>query len=644
MKEEARISSLKGESLLSILRALVEDTEEIVGLGRNTLMGDFERVALSSRSRGFERTVLLDLPALCSDFEQALERGHWEPIQGKPFTKKGYPQIFLPLLLRIFDENWVLLGSHDVCVESIRCFRQLTRAFKKFRVDPPTSSITEKIDEFILIEQTLPIPSLSWGNSSLRVRAGWPSLPDLGRNFSARSVGWNLASGGDFGLGEAPEIFRALSYIQSVADRTMRSFHFRGESFEPKHGPGAVADQYRESKYEFPTWPARLEAFFPVSEYGIANYGFYEEITSIDTEEAAKLIPVPKDFKGPRLIASEPISSQYIQQGLMKVLRASVRDSILHHCIDFTSQEPSRLKVLEASCSGDYSTIDLSSASDRLSCAVVECIFRRSYHLLEMFNAARTPKINIGDGRVLAAKKFAAQGAAFTFPVQSIVYALICMGCIYSRSDPRTRLADVARQVRVFGDDMIVPTEHFPLICQVLEALDLKVNRSKSFSRGFFKESCGCDAYLGHDVTPANILATFSQRDPLSTVSVIECSNNLYKKGFIRAALTLQETIPAAVRKDIPFVVCGSTFQGFHGSCVSKHKRRWNKWLHRHEVKVLVVETKVSKTNPEGHHRLFQWLREKPKPDLLWTGGEVVGAKARYRLKWVPEQLLRAAL
>jgi hypothetical protein len=197
------------------------------------------------------------------------------------------------------------------------------------------------------------------------------------------------------------------------------------------------------------------------------------------------LIGVPKDFKGPRLIASEPIASQYIQQGIMNVIRENVKRSSLRHSLDFRSQEPSRKLALDASLTREFSTIDLSSASDRLSCAVVECIWRMKYSFLEALNAARTPDIIYPDGKVVQLKKFAAQGAAFTFPLQSVVYALICMGVIYARTG-ESRLSCLAKQVRVFGDDMIVPSDHYSAICSILEVLQLKVNTKKSFNQGFF--------------------------------------------------------------------------------------------------------------------------------------------------------------
>jgi len=634
---------------IRIFSSLVRDVEEMhfhVGID---LSKDLERVTSAAESRGL-RIFLLDLPSLCKALECALESGIYFPEVGSLFSNKGYPTIFRGLYSKIFavDLDWSIRS--DASALSVANLRQLFKFAKKLRVDPPADKTQEKILEFQQIEEDLPTPRLTWGRNVLRCRGPWPHLNDVvwrslqqqGLTRSVRSEDRELVS----------ELMQFSTNIQILADHVLGKFQFRKEWFKPKHGPGAVSDQWESSKFEFPTWSERLEHHFPLSDWGIPSWQIWSEsndTTDTSNDVPARLIGVPKDYSGPRLIASEPTSSQFVQQGLLSVLRKNVQKSVLHHCVDFKSQEHSRDLALMASWSRDHSTIDLSSASDRLSCAVVECLFRGSYPLLEKLNAARTSRVLYPDGCVSSElKKFAAQGAAFTFPVQTLTYAIICMaGCMqYRDATSNTRqgsspslgsLVDIAKVVRVFGDDMIVPTHVYPLIVRMLEVLHLKVNSDKSFSKGYFRESCGMDAFAGVDVTPASYLEPFNERKPTSLVSVVESANNFFLRGYKHTSTTLQETIPRKYRDKILRKGVGSTMFGFIVDLpINTGKTRYNTAYQRSEMLCLVVEARPSKSAIHGHHRLHQWFIEKPLPSSVWKAGEVIGVSARYRQRWVP--------
>jgi hypothetical protein len=619
--------------LLHILRGLLLDTEEMLDLGKGTLDCDYEKIAKSVKSRGL-RVLLVELPSLCSAFERALDGGDRALMTGAPFVRKDKCTILKALFSKIFTE--VGCVRYEFGAEPVRCLRQILKFAKKFRIDAPVDAVKEKYLEFASIEKQLHHPRLSWGSDDLNIISGYPTFVDLGhRHFDD---GDGLAK--NYSLEDRQRILGILDSIQRVSDRLAGRFKFKPEWFVPKHGPGAVSEQFKNSKYEFPTWPFRLESIFPIDKYGLVSHQIWDGTPEARHSVPCKLIGVPKDFKGPRLIASEPISSQFVQQGIMNVLRENVKHSLLRHCIDFRSQEPSREMALDASDNGLSSTIDLSSASDRLSCAVVECAFRRNYSFMEVLNAARTPDVQFPDGSVVRMKKFAAQGAAFTFPIQTIVYSMVCIGVILWQY-PGTKMSDAAKYVRVYGDDMIVPTYVFDEICEILEVLQLKVNISKSFSKGYFRESCGMDAFIGQNVTPANVLTTFQPRQPDSLVSTVECANNLYLKGFWNASRHLLETIPQRYLKDIARKDSESTVFGIVSGHRGQTRTRWNEQFCRLETRILVVENKVSKTKPDGHEHLFQWFLENPARDVVWAAGEVFRVKARYSLRWVPSHQVR---
>jgi hypothetical protein len=98
---------------------------------------------------------------------------------------------------------------------------------------------------------------------------------------------------------------------------------------------------------------------------------------------------------------------------------------------------------------------------------------------------------------------------------------------------------DRAQYIRVFGDDIIITEPAVGHLYRLLEEVGLKVNKEKSFSRGQFRESCGMDAYDGVDVTPGYIRKIYQPSSPEALVSVVECSNNLYKKGLWHLADSL---------------------------------------------------------------------------------------------------------
>jgi hypothetical protein len=586
-------------NLLGTFCGLIKDAEELCELPVGTLLYDQEKIINSVKSRGLG-VFLLDFPSICSGLERSLEIGDIDGLLGKPFVSKGKPTIFRSLFSKIFTENGLLAEEPDV--ESIRCLRQIFRFAKKFRIDAPIASTKEKYLDFEKIEEDLVVPSLSWGADYLRIVGKFPHAIGIGQTH----LDGIRSSGSDVSFEYMARVLQTLDCIQSIFDRFSRTLKFKPEWFSPKHGPGAVSEDFVNSKFEFPSWPYRLESKFPFDLFGLANHQIWEGPIPSDSTIPCKLIGVPKDFKGPRLIASEPIASQFIQQGLLRVLRENIKRSPLRHSIDFRSQEPSRDLALKASQDGSFSTIDLSSASDRLSCAVVECAFRRNYSFLELLNAARTPEVLLPDGKILRMKKFAAQGAAFTFPVQTIIYTLICMGVISYHREV-SRFSELCKEVRVFGDDMIVPSDVFPYVCEILEVLQLRVNHEKSFHKGLFRESCGMDAYAGRDITPASVLTYFSRRDPVSLVSVVECSNNLYKKGFIHASRHLLETIPPRLMNNLAFRDSGSTVFGALTSAGNPRlKSRWNNELHRFEHRILTVEGKVIRSSPDGHSHLFQ--------------------------------------
>jgi hypothetical protein len=145
-------------------------------------------------------------------------------------------------------------------------------------------------------------------------------------------------------------------------------------------------------------------------------------------EVPSHMLLVPKSQKAPRLIAKEPVANMWCQQIVRDYLETSVSKSFLGNIIHFRDQSYNMDGALKASRSSSHWTVDLSDASDRVSLWVVERMVRSNKTLLCALHASRSRHIAIPgretDGPLLM-KKFAPQGSATTFPLQSIIYSVI---------------------------------------------------------------------------------------------------------------------------------------------------------------------------------------------------------------------------
>lgn len=168
-------------------------------------------------------------------------------------------------------------------------------------------------------------------------------------------------------------------------------------------------------------------------------------------------------------------------------------------------------------------------------------------------------------------------GSALCFPMESMAFFLAIVtsrlrekGCAIS---PRTVLR-YCSGVYVYGDDLIVPVDEAPAICETLESFGFKVNSHKSFWNGKFRESCGMDAYDGCNVTPTYIRRKLpaDRADAHGVASTVALANHFYLKGLWRTARALREhveallgplpSISAADQQDLDLVLDGRQPRG----------------------------------------------------------------------------------
>jgi len=318
----------------------------------------------------------------------------------------------------------------------------------------------------------------------------------------------------------------------------------------PKHGPGATADRLSSNeKWNQQLWTSRLQRIFPAEEYLSVNPHNYREhrespdVLEPGSEIPVRVITVPKTLKTPRIIAIEPTCMQFMQQGVLRsILDAFKEDSFLSRVVGFDDQEPNRTLARKGSFSGDLATLDLSEASDRVSNQHVLALLEDYPHLSEAVQATRSRKAEVpGHGEIRLAK-YASMGSALCFPFEAMVFlTLVFLGIERELSAPLSSVSDINRyrkQVRVFGDDIIVPREHVLSVVSELETFGFRVNTSKSFWTGRFRESCGREYYDGHDVSIVKVrrvLPTHRQ-DGSGVISAVKLRNQLYWAGLWQSA------------------------------------------------------------------------------------------------------------
>jgi len=600
---------------------------------------DYKRLLIAVKEHGVN--FLFDtLPSFGKHLDKCLSKERLT-LSGLPHlrgyrSKRVIPRLFKGLLLRVFDDFGELRSDPDV--QAIRDVRQLCFAAKRFRITCPDSKTWKQVNEFFTTDAEIVQPSLQWdvgdfdSSGSRNLQFGDYIDPEPGPLFGFAVNAPNRGPLTSNGLGES-----VLDTIQGVADCLTSSIgRFNPSEWKSRHGPGAVADlRGGEYKYSFPNWSPKLEAQFPYASTAFSSYEHWVSCVSheqdshdlaIDHEPPAKLIAVPKSYSAPRLIASEPTSHQWCQQSVLDFLVSRVQSTFIREFISFDDQSKNGQLALEASKSGALATIDLSSASDRLSCWVVERAFRASPSLLDCFYAVRTRWIRQDIDRkspnFSRLRKFSTMGSALTFPVQSLVFLMIACGVTLNKRNQRATFTSIKKligEVRVFGDDIIVPTDVSADVTAELDRLGFKVNHTKTFLTGKFRESCGVEAFQGHCVTKVCLLSQPSVSKPESVLSCLDSHNNFFMRGWFKTAQYQRNSVEKLGRFSFPSVEPGSGAIGWYDFRWFENRplvKRWNSSLQVVEYRVTLPKGGASRLPVDRNSMLLQYYTEVSKPPV----------------------------
>jgi len=310
----------------------------------------------------------------------------------------------------------------------------------------------------------------------------------------------------------------------------------------PAHGPGSVfPSRLPSEKGRFLSIYPTIDRHYPYCDYfcGLPSQWpdteeRQKEITVLGEIES-RLVAVPKDSRGPRLISVHPSEAIWIQQGQRRLLEKAIeRSPLTSGRIKFDDQSVNGNLALSSSADREYCTLDLKEASDRISCKLVKFLF--GDYAYEIMACSRASRVKLLDGRVHVLRKFAPMGNAITFPLESLVFWAMV------RSGIRARHGVDCGEVFVFGDDVLFPSKYYDGALYGLIIAGSIPNEKKTFRKGFFRESCGVDAYRGKDVTPHR-LKKWRASSVVDLISLCMLAKNMRADGYECVAAYLYKLV-----------------------------------------------------------------------------------------------------
>jgi hypothetical protein len=219
----------------------------------------------------------------------------------------------------------------------------------------------------------------------------------------------------------------------------------------------------------------------------------------VESVRGNRFTTVPKDCTKDRGIAVEPSINLFYQLAFGRAMRNALKR---HGNIDLTHGQAIHRRVArEASTHGCFATLDLSNASDTICTNLVKLLLPEKWW--EVLHSLRSPNTLFRE-KWVRLEKFSSMGNGYTFELETAVFLSIILAVRNLRSvrEPLEALVEPGRDVFVYGDDIIIPTDYAQDVISALTYCGFSINKDKSFVDGHFRESCGGDYFKGVDVRP----------------------------------------------------------------------------------------------------------------------------------------------
>jgi len=541
---------------------------------------DIENVERRCKDEG-DAYLTITLPKLGKALEKGLDQGFWpaQDVNSLWVHVRGLPAFMRGFLSQIFDaKTGLLLERPDTdCIWAVRQFCFLTH-----KVERACSPARERaaFDQFVSTDESL---------------MGLPGRIDPERLESFKAVSR-----------------RMFGRVFQECDRKIASWEL-----VPKHGPGTVAERLsQKDRRSYSSWSERLDTVFPYWRY-TANSVYSEPgaLVPVSEELPVRVVSVPKTQSTPRIIAIEPSYMQYAQQGLKRELYELIGRGPLSRILGFQDQTRNRDLAMVSSRSGHLATIDLSEASDRIHWYLVRVLLEDFPHLWDFVWSTRSRQADVPFFGVIPLQKFASMGSALTFPIEAIIFTILAV-CGYEQATARRfHPGQLAGSISVYGDDIIVPVVAIDPVIDWLEHFGAKVNRSKSFWNGKFRESCGAEFYNGTDVSVVRLRSELpsSRDDAAEIAALVDFRNRAYNAGLWTVVTEIDENLESLIRLPYSRVTSEDRNAYLHLDTflpVSRSGSRWNPDLHRDERRVPVLIPRSDSYRIDGEAGLLEWFHD----------------------------------
>lgn len=231
-----------------------------------------------------------------------------------------------------------------------------------------------------------------------------------------------------------------------------------------------------------------------------------------------KVITVPKNAKTDRVIAIEPSLNLWFQKGVGSMIRSR----LLRSGIDLRDQGHNQRLSRLGSRFNTLATIDFSAASDTISSEIVLQLLPKTW--FNVLYSLRSPLGYIG-GKQLEYEKFSSMGNGFTFELESLIFLCLAYSCV-----PEEEHSNVS----IYGDDLIIPSAYADRAIELFNFCGFTINPQKSFTRGYYRESCGKHYWNGQDITPVYLKESIQSEPSVYKIhnAIRRFSHRLYSSDF----------------------------------------------------------------------------------------------------------------
>lgn len=281
---------------------------------------------------------------------------------------------------------------------------------------------------------------------------------------------------------------RIVEFIDRVRKRIRRTLGRVPNAISGTFGPGATFETEKLAVAKSLTLGDKLEQRITFTAEALCLAPFVWETawgrnrmhldgSSPQSVRGDRFVTVPKDGTKDRGITIQPGGNLFLQLGI----GAEIRRKLSRCGIDIvTGQQRHRAVLMQGGVCEKYATIDLSSASDTICKNLVKLLLPEMWY--EVLSSLRSPFTRV-EGRWHRLEKFSAMGNGFTFELETLIFWAI------------SAEAASSEDVSVYGDDILVPVKAYRDVVAALRWFGFTPNPKKSFSTGYFRESCGVDVF-----------------------------------------------------------------------------------------------------------------------------------------------------